>query len=241
MNWVLDGITVLLIMIFAATSFNRGFLNSVVRLLGTLAAISASVIVSQPAAEFIFDNYLYKGINSVVTKHMGEISEFDIAAFTDGMSDLIKELPNFFSKIIESGFGVHSEEWYQMIIAQHADDMTAAVVDNIIAPLATGLIRVIVFFAVFSLIMLLVNAVAALLIGANKIPIIGSLNEVLGGVLGAVHGMLYVFVIASIVWLALSASGGELGPLTTEVVEKTLIFQDFYSIGPWVETTAGLL
>lgn len=241
MNWILDGLTVAVIALFTISAYKKGFLNTVVRFVGTLVALVFSMVVSAPAAEFIFNNYLAESIVSVVKKHMGAVQDVDIAAFADGMSELISDLPEFFANIMEKGFGVHAEEWYSLVSAETVSSMTDAVIENIIAPLATGLIRVLVFCVVFALLKFLVNAVAALLIGVNKLPLIGSLNEVLGGVIGAAQGMLYMFIIASIVWLALFAAGGELGPVSADAVEKTLLFKEFYNIGPWVQTTAGLL
>ncbi len=241
MNWLLDGLTVAVIVLFTVSAYKKGFLNAVVRFLGTLIAFIFSMVASAPAAEFIFDNYLAESIASVVKTHMGSIKEVDVAAFADGMSELISDLPELFAKIMENGFGVHAEEWYALVSAETVSNMTDAVIENIIAPLATGLIRVLVFCVVFALLKFLVNALAALLIGVNKLPLIGSLNEVLGGVVGAAQGMLYMFIIASIVWLALFAAGGTLGPVSAETVSQTLLFKEFYNIGPWVQTTAGLL
>ena len=86
--------------------------------------------------------------------------------------------------------------------------------------------------------MIPVHIIAKLFIGVNHIPLIGPLNEVLGGMIGAAQGMLYMFVIASVVWFVLSASGGQIGPVTVDVVEDTILFKEFYNIGPWVESTA---
>ena len=241
MNWILDGLTVAVIALFTVSAYKKGFLNTVVKFVGTLVSFVFSMMISGPAAEFIFDNYISESIVSVVRKHMGAVGKADVTAFADGMSDLISELPDFFANIMEKGFGVHAEEWYGLVSDENISGMTDAVIENIISPLAIGLIRVLVFCAVFALLKFLVNAVAALLIGVNKLPLIGSLNEVLGGAVGAAQGMLYMFIIASIVWLALFAAGGELGPVSADEVSKTLLFKEFYNIGPWVQTTAGLL
>ena len=241
MNWILDGLTVAVIVLFTASAYKKGFLNTVVRFVGSLIALIFSVLVSAPAAQFIFDNYIAESVVSVVRKHMGNVQDVDIAAFADGMSELISDLPELFANIMENGLGVHAEEWYSLVSAEAVSGMTDAVIENIISPLAVGLIRVLVFCVIFALLKFLVNAVAALLIGVNKLPLIGSLNEVLGGVIGAAQGMLYMFIIAAIVWLALFAAGGELGPVSAETVGKTLLFKEFYNIGPWVQATAGLL
>jgi hypothetical protein len=89
--------------------------------------------------------------------------------------------------------------------------------------------------------MLLVNALAGLLRGVNKIPLLGTVNALLGGVFGALQGMLYVFVGASVLWLLLTASGGSLPFLTGETVEKTFLFKHFLLAGPWVDNALKLV
>jgi uncharacterized membrane protein required for colicin V production len=58
MNWILDGVTVAVIVLFTVSAYKKGFLNTVVRFVGTLVALVFSMMISAPAAEFIFDNYI---------------------------------------------------------------------------------------------------------------------------------------------------------------------------------------
>ena len=85
----------------------------------------------------------------------------------------------------------------------------------------------------FTVLMLLVNTIAGLLKSVNFLPVIGSLNEILGGVLGAAQGLLYVFVFASLLWFIVSATGDGMGIISNSEIEKTFLFRWFYLAGPW--------
>lgn len=241
MTMFLDAITVVVIAIFAVASYRKGFLNTIVVLLGSIGAVVASLTYSQPIAELVYKNYLYDKVAAMVAEHLDEFTAMDMQAFAVGMQELAEELPAFLSLAIKSELGRYAEQWYQQILSGGSATITAAIANTIVAPIAIGLLRVIVFFVLFSVLMLLVKTVAKLLRTVNYLPLIGTLNVLLGGVLGALQGMLYMFVISAVLWFVLLASGGEFGPVTSDIIDQTILFRYFYGAGPWVDSTIRLL
>ena len=241
MPWIIDGVTVLVIVVFALAAYRKGFLNTITMLLGTIVSVVVSITLSAPISQFFYKNYIAEKVGGVVERHMSSVGPDDIAAFSDGMESLINELPSVISGMLDSGFGLNVEAWYDKILSSNMDDIARAVNEVIIEPIATGLLRVLIFFVMFLTLMLIVTIVAGFLKGVNHLPLIGPLNEMLGGVLGAIQGMLYVFVLAAVLWLALSTLGGEIGPVTEDAVEQTLLFKHFYDVGPWAEMTADII
>jgi len=241
MRWILDGAALLVIILMACKAYRKGFLNTLVRFVGMIFSVAASVILSGPIAEFIFDSWLSEKVKNAVNEHIGNMAEVDIESFIDGLESLSDSLPGIFSNIFASDSGVKIEQWYQNTVEGKTADIAAELMESIITPLATGIIRSLAFIIIFTVLMLLVNIIAKIFIGVNHLPLIGPFNEVLGGMIGAAQGMVYMFVIASVLWFALSASGGQIGPITAEVIEDTLLFKEFYNIGPWVESAAASL
>lgn len=238
MKWVLDGAALLVIVLMACQAYKKGFLNTVIRFVGMVFSVTAAVVVSQPVADYIFNNYLSEKIKDAVNGHISKMAQVDIESFAESLEQLSDSLPSIVSNIFSSDLELNIEQWYQQVIEGKGADMAAELIDGIIAPIATGMIRSIAFITIFAVLMIAVHIIAKLFIGVNHIPLIGPLNEVLGGMIGAAQGMLYMFVIASVVWFVLSASGGQIGPVTVDVVEDTILFKEFYNIGPWVESTA---
>ncbi len=241
MPWAIDGITALIIVIFAVSAYRKGFLNTITMLFGTIASLIVSLTLSSPIARFVYDNCISEKVGEVVSRHMSGVTIGDMASFSRNMDSLINELPSVISGMLQSGFGLNIEKWYDKIAAASVEDIASAVEEIIVEPIAVGLLRVLTFFVLFLSLMLIVNIVAAFLKGVNHLPLIGTVNEVLGGVMGAVQGMLYVFVLAAVLWLMLSASGGEIGPVSEKAIDETLLFKHFYDIGPWAEMTADII
>lgn len=241
MSWAIDGFTALIIVIFAVLSYRKGFLNTITMLFGTIASLVISLTLSSPIARFFYDSFISEKVGEVISRHMSGVTVGDMTGFAKSMNSLINELPSVISGMLQSGFGLNLEKWYEKIAAASIEDIALAVEKMIVEPIAIGLLRVLVFFVLFLSLMLIVNITAAFLKGVNHLPLIGTLNEILGGVMGAVQGMLYVFVLAAVLWLALSACGGEIGPISEQAIDETLLFKHFYDIGPWAEMTADII
>lgn len=241
MPWILDALTVVIIAVFALSSYRKGFLNAVVVLLGSLGALFVSLTYSQPVAELVYQQFFQEKIAAVVAQHMGAFTAADAAAFAQSIEDMAGELPAVFSSALGSQFGLYVGRWYEQFANSSAQEVTAVIAESIVAPVAIGLLRVVVFFIMFSLMMLLVKTVAGLLKTINYLPLIGTFNALLGGVLGAIQGMLYVFVLSAVLWFLISSSGGQFGPLSADMVDQTMLFKYFYTAGPWVNSAIKLI
>ena len=225
--WIIwDILTVAIVLTFAAASYRKGFLHTVTRLVGSIGALLFSLVYSEPIARMIFDNYLRSSTLDLVAKNVGEFSQ-------NGAEGILDELPGWLSQSLEAALGSSAEAWYAQIQSSDAATLSAAITDTVIGPMATALVRVLVFFVLFTVLMLLVNTIAGLLKSVNFLPVIGSLNEILGGVLGAAQGLLYVFVFASLLWFIVSATGDGMGIISNSEIEKTFLFRWFYLAGPW--------
>ena len=63
----------------------------------------------------------------------------------------------------------------------------------------------------------------------NKIPLVGGLNQFLGGVFGLLQGVLSLFVIVIVVHLIVSATGNSLIFLNEMTISKSYVFSYVYN------------
>lgn len=94
---------------------------------------------------------------------------------------------------------------------------------------AMAIIQVVVFAALVILIYLVVRLLEKMFKDTNKVPIVGTLNKALGGVIGFVIGCLLCLVVVLVASILISASGNTLSWINTYIVEETKIFRLFYS------------
>ena len=115
-----------------------------------------------------------------------------------------------------------------------APNIAQQVVERVIAPLVIPLISVVVFFATFSL----CRIVAALLVTAfknvNRIPLIGGANKLLGGVIGAAAGVLYVLLGLCLIWAIVVITNGTLPVLNDQTLAASKFYSFFAAYNPFL-------
>ena len=85
---------------------------------------------------------------------------------------------------------------------------------------------------------LIIGPVSNAFRAVNKIPIVGPVNVLFGGVLGAVEGAVVVYVISIVIKAVVNVTGSSLIFLNTQTINMTKLFIKFYNfdiIGYWLK------
>ncbi len=109
---------------------------------------------------------------------------------------------------------------------------------NLIAPVVIWLIKAIVFVIMMLVFRLIINPVSNVFKSVNKIPIIGPVNVLFGGVLGAVEGAVFIYVLSIVIKMVVNITGNTLIFLNNETINMSKIFSEFYNfdiIGYWLK------
>ena len=88
MNWILDGIILLIVLLCIISSYKKGFIKSVLELLGFVAAIILSFYISAPVAEFVYDKTIEPAITTTLIDTANEANN----NFYESVPDYIKTL-----------------------------------------------------------------------------------------------------------------------------------------------------
>ena len=103
-----------------------------------------------------------------------------------------------------------------------------AVVGGIIEPCFTVAVQTLLFAVIFFGVVIILNLIAKALKFVNKIPLLGGLNSILGGVVGLVQGVLTICVICLLVRVIVVLSGGNVIFFNNAVIDGTMVFEFFY-------------
>ncbi|MCD8106638.1 MAG: CvpA family protein [Oscillospiraceae bacterium] len=115
-----------------------------------------------------------------------------------------------------------------------AEETAATAEEEIVRPIIELALKIVVFLVLLFILRLVINPVSNLFKFANKIPVIGPLNVLLGAVLGAVEGLITVYGLALLIRLVVNVSGDSLIFLNTDTIELTYIFRYFYELNMMV-------
>ncbi len=110
--------------------------------------------------------------------------------------------------------------WYKIITA----------IDETAAPeqLIMDAVRLVIGVIIFIIVIMLLSLAARAFKGINKVPILGTVNKILGGVLGLAVGLIICLVLVSITAAVISVSGNKLSWMNISIIDKTYLFSYIY-------------
>ena len=106
------------------------------------------------------------------------------------------------------------------------DTITGAAGDAL-RTVMVALLTMVAFLVTFLVAMVIVRALAKLTRNVNRVPVVGGVNRVLGGVLGAAEAFLLCYLIGMAAAVLITFSENEWSWLNTAVVQKSTILNWF--------------
>lgn len=99
---------------------------------------------------------------------------------------------------------------------------------GIIRPNCIIIIRTAVFVLIFVLVSVIIRLVAGISKILDKIPVIGSVNSLLGSIAGVCEGLVIIFIVCLATRLAVSLSNGGAILFNQAAINSTYLFKKFY-------------
>lgn len=222
---IIDVIVVLIFAVAIYTAFKRGFLRSIVMLVGCVASLVLASKLSQTISVYIYEQFMYEKIVISVNEAIAQsVENIDISA-------IVSAIENAIPSGILNIFGGSSA--IQNAINSSTGTVTAgtgeAITQGIVTPIILPLLQTILCVILFLLLMVLVKLIAGIFKGFYAIPIIGPINSFLGGIIGLVQGGVIIWILAIISALVISATNGTLVYLNDDIINATHIFRYFGS------------
>lgn len=103
-----------------------------------------------------------------------------------------------------------------------------SILREMIDPIVKVPLRVLLFLLIFTLVTLILTVIANASKIINRIPVVASVNELLGGVLGLIKAILILFIICIGIQFLISLTDNSLVFLNTYTIDRTFAFQHIY-------------
>lgn len=114
-------------------------------------------------------------------------------------------------------------------VVQSSGNPGKAVLDNVAKPIVFVPLRTIIFILLFFIVFIILSIVIKATSLINKLPVIGKLNSLLGGVLGFVQGLIIVFIVVIIAHMAVEMTNNTLIFLNDMTINKSYAFSWVYN------------
>lgn len=229
MKYILDLAVLVILILTVVFGYRRGFLQTVVQLLGCVAAFVIALSISTPASKAIFDSFVAESAETHLVESLNNATGGSVSGKLDAV---IADLPKPIGSLLQNNTQLQATiDELGTSMSSSVETMAESVVQAVIRPIVVTLLQLLVFVLAFILLLLLAKLLTKLIKPVAKLPVIRQVDGILGAMLGAVKGALFVCVLVSLVQLIAAASSNT-GPLTQAVLDDTVLVKYVASINP---------
>jgi len=227
--WIWDVAAIVLIAYSAFDAYRCGFFRSLVNFVGTMASFLVGWFYAGPIARWCYGSFLAERIAEGVQEGLVAYGAESFETALSRLDEVLRHLPSLVTEAVRSQIEADSfEVWYQNMIRANSGDIAAALTDGVVAPIVTTVLQILVFCLLFMICSAVVQFAAGLIGGVRKVPLLGQADGLVGAVFGALRGILYVFVLAAVLWLIIRLTGDALPFLKQKELEQTVLFGRFF-------------
>ena len=209
MGIVLDLILALIVVVCILLAVKKGFVRSLIEVVGYVLAIIIAFSVSGIAANYIYDNVIDEVVVETVSTAIEENSDKALEALPDYLTVLLEQA----DFDIESLLNTNDSD--ALSVAKQASD-------NILRPLAVGILKTVISVVAFLILMIIVKLLAKAINSMFKGAVLGTANKVLGMALGGVKGVVIATIFSMIVYFVASLSENDFLFFTNEAINESV-------------------
>lgn len=234
---IFDIMVIVVVIVCVYIGSKRGFLRSLILLVGNIAAILLALWLSGGISSWIYDNWIEAEVVSGINEKLDDITgEYTFEGVTDSILSVLPDpLADMLTEYIQL-----DEKTYENInesLDSGKSEIATTVANSVVKPMVVFLIRVLVFVLLVTLAMIAVKLIAGMCSFVNKIPIVGTLNSLLGGALGLLEAGIVLMLITIGIRAVTMLSSNELIVLNEQTIEETKIYHSIYEydIFEWIQ------
>lgn len=234
MNWLIDGIAIIIIVIAAFSAYRKGFVRTFFGLITVILAIVLASIFHKNLAAYIKDTTdLDEWINSVIVETTGNISEdvnktskrentdtgsiFDMAQYASDSN--LYDTIDVSALIPEEGFLNSLPDVLSEKMGLDEAKQNAGL--NITTKISDAAINVLSWFIIYLVAQIILNIVVAILDGIMSLPLLREINNIAGLGIGILIGVFRIYIILAVIYFI--ATVVNISPVMNVLNNSTLV------------------
>lgn len=227
MSICLDAGVIIVFVLTVIWCYRRGFVKAIFGLFSTLISVVLASVIGSWLSELIYNSFIKEKIVTSVNDSVQN-------AVSTSASNLAPNgivLPEYLDNLLKM-FGYDSNS-LNGDISSVADNTTTAVansVESAVAPIFLAIISFVLMIILFFVIRFITAKLSKLISKAMKLPVLSTVNRLLGGALGIIEAFVLVTFLAYLTSILIPlVSGGDIsyGEFNDEA-SKTVFFTFFY-------------
>lgn len=225
MTYLLDTLAVFILIACVIACYYKGFLKTAALFFANIIAVIASAVLSKLLAGWVYESFVKEKVISLLSDKLAAVVNVP-----EAVGKGLDALPKFVSNLA-GGAGAVTQKVADSIAAGQ-QSVVEAFEKEIAGPAIILLIQVILFFILILVCSFFVKRICGLLSFVNKIPLVGPINKILGGVVGVAQGFIVVYLLTLLLTFFIGVSGDKLGFVKKQDIEDTLIVSRIVKFSP---------
>lgn len=225
MEYIIDIILAALLAVCLIVGRKRGFVKSLMDLASNLIAFILARVVSVQLAPQIFAQYFEQRAYSSLNRELASAESSASSQVQSALDSIPESLDGFLGML-----GVDKKSMASALsqkLEESGADIAEVLMNNIVSPVLTAIIKLLVFVAVFVLAVLILKIATLLLDKLTELPAVKQANEIFGLLFGAVKGV----IVIAVACFALELIAGVIGnDSLTSLVESSRIVGAFDNV-----------
>ena len=222
-TWLIWDIFALVVLALAVRECaGRGFLWTVAGFVTKIASAICAWMLSRHLAAFLYNNLLRDIIQSAIVRRISD----QIKEGLINSADWVSALPAWMMRMVSPD----TRTGDMPVTAENVISAAEAFVGAVLAQPVLMILRGVFFFLLFALFLAVAKKFLWLLGGANRLPLVGWVNSLLGGILGVVWGAIILYLISTTAWIYIILSGGGAAFVNEAILSRGYFFSFFFRL-----------
>ncbi len=231
MSYILDAIIILIILITTIISAKKGFVHTLIKVVGFVASIVVALTLSSPLATLTYDIII-----EPVVINTAKSAVNDTTSTAENAVDTVwKKMPTF---VTENRFLQLSKDNItddiQTKSENNSEKMAQNISDTLVAPVTIKLLSALYSAILVIALLFVVKFLAKYLNKLFNFSVVGKLNKTLGGILGIVEGLAISIIFCLIISLILSFTKDGFLIFTYNSINESYLFKLLIGFSPFL-------
>lgn len=222
MSLAIDIILVVIFASFVLTAVKKGFILSLLEFAAVILALVLAYNFSPKVAETAYDGFVKEATIKTIETQIEE--NVSLQETSTQAQLLLESIPDYMVSVADF-MGVSVDDIKQSVASSKltSENIATELVEKIAQPIIIGALTALSFVVLAIVLLFVLKFLAQIIAKIFKIPVIKTVNKLLGGILGACKGFAVVLFICTILTVFFASGDNELAAAVNDSVVVNLI------------------
>lgn len=228
---IIDVSIIAIVALMVLLQAKRGFVRTIVELVGCVLAAVIAFSAASYIANAVYENNIRESVVESVSQTVEQSGKIDKTQ----IDDLWESLPQVV-KIAAAGGGIDKDSIISGLdkaVKNGSGRVGEFLADDLIKPIVTSAISFVTAMILLAILMVLVRFIARKIDKVARLPILGTANAILGGVLGFLKGCVLIFLLIILISMLMPMFNNKIWFFTPQTIDKTHLFKILYTLSPF--------